>query len=260
MIRFVFLLFVLLIFGPLKAQEILLPEKVYIKNFSSSETVVIENMAGDFTIIQGIDNRVEVKVHSENKKFSSISIRELGKTLYVTGVLRSGQKRIPRKTLPKITLTIPKSMPLKFVNHIGDVKVKDSLYSLDIEAITSYVQLNDVNKVNIKVIGTCDIDIKKITESFNLNVLGVSKAKIDHVSNNLNVSIVGNGKVEIKEGMLEKLLVDISGIGDFIFKGQARKAQINLSGAGKVRINKVSEQIIENITGTGVVQVDYRPQ
>jgi hypothetical protein len=139
--------------------------------------------------------------------------------------------------LPKVTVRVPKGLPVSVSNVYGQTTIGDTGGPLTCESSGSGdVTAGSVGATTIKLQGSGNVTVGSVSDV-------------------LNVSVQGSGDVAVGKGTIKTLAVTTQGSGNVAFGGSAIDARLSTSGSGDITGSHVTNRPKTSILGSGDIKV-----
>ena len=155
-----------------------------------------------------------------------------------------------------ITITLPKTQ-LKKVDISSPLLVKATdlggNVTFDLSSNTK-LELSNIDKVNIDASGQCEISAIDIPDIY-IDCSGQSNIELKNISK-LTTDLSGVSEIYVQnKDIIQKLVVDCSGISNFTINSKVDKCELDLSGLSKISFSDKPNHL--ELEKSGISEVTY---
>ena len=202
-------------------------QKTRIRTLSEFHTL---NISGNFEVMINAQSTQKIEIVAEddilpyvvtevhNKELNISTTKDLGKNAFVE--LRISMEKLKEINSSGVTEIV--------VNNLNSEK-----FELNVSGATDIVTNGTAGKYVLNVSGAADMNANGSTDEFIINVCGASDVNAKNLKSKIvDINISGAGDIHVNA--IDKLNVDISGVGDIKYTGSPSKISKDISGFGTV--------------------------
>ena len=188
------------------------------------------NISGNFEVTIDANNTQMIEIDAnedvlpfvitkvKNKQLNISTSKDLGKTTFVK---------------LKISMKYLKEINASGISEIEVNNINSDMLTVNISGASDIVTNGTIGKFVVNVSGAADMNANGSTDEFIINVSGASDINAKNLKSKIvDINISGAGDIHVNA--IDKLNVDISGVGDIKYTGSPSKISKDISGFGTV--------------------------
>jgi len=188
------------------------------------------NLNGNFEVTVNANNSQKVEIIANDDVLPFVTTEVKNKQLNISTSKDLGKSTIIEL---KISMKYLKEINASGITEIVVNNINSKKLTINVSGASDLVTSGTADKFVVNVSGAADLKANGSTDKFIINVSGASEVLAKNLrSKTVKVNI--SGAAEVTVNALDKLDVDISGVGEIKYTGSPQKITKDISGFGTV--------------------------